>query len=494
MSLDIDCPPAQKAVADQLMQNIDKRAAQVANHSSYTLVNLAGVKPEKVRWLWRGHIPQGKSTDFSGDPGQGKSTVAVDLAARVTTGASWPDGAPGCEPGDVILMSAEDGLADTILPRLLAAGADAKRVHALETVMGGDGKPVPPMLPEALPQIEKAITDRGAKLLVMDVFMSYLDGSVNSYKDQDIRAKVMTPLTAMLARTNCSAMLLRHLNKTQGGNAVSRGGGSIGIIGAVRAGYVIASDPSDETRHVMAPSKFNLGRMPKSLAYTLVDDPTHGCARVHWMGESEYTADKLVTIPSESDEEKEERGSTQTFLLDYLESQGGEAPAKDVLKAGRAAGIDDTQMKHARYRSRNPRVVSRKASMGSGWVWAIDCEGAMNTPASIHPQTAAPSAPSNHSADSQMAPSSSMHEGAKQNKMEPSPAYSLNLDRIDSVVIDDILAGYKKKLAADPSALDAKLPRMSPVTLEMLSQHGGILKTLADREFQRRADSFTTTS
>jgi RecA-family ATPase len=495
MSLQVASTPAQKRLADQALENVDRlaRQAEAADKPGYTVRNLSQVRPERIEWLWPGHLPKGKSIVLDGDPGQGKSTVADDIAARVTTGSPWPDGSPGCSPANVILMSAEDGLADTILPRINAAGGDTSRIFALESVSGEDGSPMPPMLPGSLPVIERAIAEHDAALLVVDVLMSYLDGSVNSYKDQDVRAKVMTPLTSMLKRTGCTALLLRHLNKGIGGNAISRGGGSIGIVGAARAAFVIAQDKEDDTRHVMAPEKFNLGVMPKSLAYTLVPDSANGCARVQWLGETDDTADALLNIPPETQEEKDDRSTVQSFLVSYLETQGGDASASDVLKAGRAAGFDDSQIKNARHRCRDPRIVSRKSGgTGFGWVWAIEPtpKGVTEASRPLYSRNVTPLTPLSVSNGSAMTPLTQNTKGVTARDMTslPNPARPLDLSSFDASQLDGLAHSWAKQLERDGMhSIDATLARMTPESLELLNQRGGVLKTATDLEYQRRS-------
>lgn len=549
MSLEITATKAQQRQAEALIENVNREALR-SRDPGYRVRSLDHVVPERIQWLWTGHIPKGKSVVIDGDPGQGKSTITDDLVARITTGDPWPDGSPGCNPGNVILMSAEDGLADTILPRILAAGGDTSRVFALEGVADEKGVLQPPMLPGAIPRIKAAVIDHKATALVIDVLMSYLDGSVNSYKDQDIRAKVMTPLTAMLEETGCTAILLRHLNKNVGGNAISRGGGSIGIVGAARAAYVVASDRNDPDRHIMAPEKFNLGVMPKALAYVLADDPDHGCARVRWLGETDDTADRLLAAPPESEDEKEERNTVQAFLLDYLESKGGEAPASDVIKAGHAAGFEDSQIKHARQRCRDPRIDSRKSGgSGFGWVWAIEMEvkGTIkeSTPP-LFPSNTVPLAPLSNANETAMAPLTKETKGATARdnstmapltdypisgqpsqcmqmasngyksgtqaavgpsissqllatRHEAGPASNtpasaetgprpLDLARFDSNQFDGLAGSWSKQLQRDGiHSMDSTLARMTPESLEMLNRKGGMLKTATDAEYERRS-------
>lgn len=282
---------------------------------AYSLTRLADVEPERPLWLWPGHIPKGKIVLIDGDPATGKSTLALDIAAHVTTGAAWPDGSAGCEPANVLLLTAEGGLADTVSPRIRAAQGDTSKMFALSEVFK-DGKEVAITLTDALPQIAQAVREQHIGLIVVDVLISFLGSDTNSYKDQDIRAQVMAPLKRLCEETGCTVIALRHLNKGQGA-AIYRGGGSIGIIGAARAAFLVAKDPENEERRLFAPVKFNLGPMPRAMAYRLEDNPLLGCAHVHWLGETDDTAEshnQSAYGPSERED-----SDVRTFIQDYFD-------------------------------------------------------------------------------------------------------------------------------------------------------------------------------
>jgi hypothetical protein len=340
------------------------------------LVSLGAVEPERVRWLWPGRLPAGKLAVLDGDPSLGKSTVAVAFAAHVSTGAPWPDGA-GCPAGQVVILSAEDGMADTIRPRLDAAGGDPDRVHCLTGVraVDQDGSVYtrPPTLAEAdLAAIREVIERTGALLLIVDVLMAYLPGKVDSHRDQDVRA-VLHRLAELADATGCAVLLLRHLNKAGAGSPLYRGGGSIGIIGAARAGYVVAHDPDDETgaTRVFACVKNNLAPEPPSLSYRLESAPGSQVARVVWAGESQRVAAELLRAP-ESDDERSDRDEAAEWLTGYLTDQGGAAPAADVLKAARADGIAERTLKRARHRA---GVTSVRSGFPARAMWSYDPVG-----------------------------------------------------------------------------------------------------------------------
>lgn len=376
---------------------------------------LSDVTPERVEWLWPGYLPRGKLVMIDGDPSAGKSTLTTDLAGRCSTGSPWPDGSLGIHPAAVVLLSAEDGLADTIRPRLDAAGADTTRVFALTAVpvTGEDGEVSyrPPSLPHDLDVLEDLIVNRHAALVIVDVLMAYLDSRTDSHKDQDVRV-VLAQLAAVAERTGACIILVRHLNKSGGGSPLYRGGGSIGIIGAARAGYLVGRDPEDETRRILACTKLNIGVEPAPLAYRLVSDELHGCARVEWETEpvDGMTAAALLGTPLDV-EERSERNEAVEWLREYLQEQGGDAQPGDVRRAADAAGLTWRTVQRAR-----PRVgaSAHRSGFPSKTVWRLDSPVAPQSRQSRHPSepgatgaTVAPLAP-----DAQpVVPDDGEHEG-----------------------------------------------------------------------------------
>jgi hypothetical protein len=259
---------------------------------------LDSVKPERIAWLWQGRIPLGKLTLIDGDPGTGKSALATDLAARASTGRPFPDGSP-CERGGVVLLSAEDGLADTIRPRLEAAGADLGRVLSLATVSDSEGERLL-SIPEDIDIIRRGIERVDARLVVVDPLMAFLSGDVNSHRDQDVR-KALAPLAKLAEETGAAIVVVRHLNKTTGGSPLYRGGGSIGIVGQARSALLVAKHPEDDQRRVLAPVKSNLAAPAPSLVYAL-REATNGAVRVEWKGATSLDANTLLAAPVDGDE------------------------------------------------------------------------------------------------------------------------------------------------------------------------------------------------
>lgn len=338
------------------------------------LVTLADVVAERVEWLWPGRLPVGKLVTLDGDPALGKSTLAITLAAHLSTGRTWPDGT-ACPLGSVVILSAEDGMADTIRPRLDAAGGDATRVHCLTAVntVTEDGEITtrPPTLADVT-QIREVIQRVKARLLVVDVLMAYLPSKTDSHRDQDVRA-VLHRVAEVADATGCTVLLLRHLNKSGAGSPMYRGGGSIGIVGAARAGYVVAPDPDDDTgaTRVLACVKSNLAVQPDSLTYRLESASGSHVARVVWGEASQHSAADLLRT-GDAQEDHSERDAAKEWLTGYLTDQGGSAPAADVKKACRAAGFSERTVERARARQ-GSGVTTGRTGFGKGavYVWRI---------------------------------------------------------------------------------------------------------------------------
>jgi hypothetical protein len=341
------------------------------------VVPIAEVVREPVTWCWLHRLPYGKVSIIEGDPGLGKSTLALDLAARLTTGEPMPGTTVEHEPAGVVILSAEDGLGDTIRPRLEAAGANLERVAALTGVLDGGDERMP-LVPGDVAHVEQAVQDTRARLVILDPLMAYLAGEVNAHRDQDVR-RALAPLASMAERTGAAVVVIRHLNKSAGASALYRGGGSIGITGAARAVVLVAPDPEDPEggRRIVAMSKSNLAPLPPALAYRLVSDAALGCARIEWEGPTEHRAAELLAMP-QTEDERSARGEAVAFLRDLLEA--GATPAAEVRRMARQEGIADRTLDRAK---RDAHVVSEREGFGPGSTvrWRLDAIGRHTSPA-----------------------------------------------------------------------------------------------------------------
>jgi hypothetical protein len=324
---------------------------------------LSDVVAEKVEWLWQDRIPLGKLTILDGDPGLGKSVLTMDLAGRVSAGLGMPDGSD-CKPGGVVILNAEDGLADTIKPRLAAAAGDANRVLALNEIPGPDG-PRAITLPSDLAYVEAAIKRMDAKLVTVDPVMAFLGQEVNVYRDQDCR-RALHPLKDLAERTGAAVLVVRHLNKNVAGNPLYRGGGSIGIIGAARSALLLAKDPDNADLRILASTKCNLAKLPTSLSFQLSNGEQGLC--VGWVGPSSHTAESLLAAP-QSDEERGATDEAVEFLAALLAN--GPVTAEYAKKEARKAGIAERTLSRAKSILKvESRRVGGFADQGK-WTWFL---------------------------------------------------------------------------------------------------------------------------
>jgi hypothetical protein len=292
---------------------------------------LDNIEPRPIQWLWPGRIPGGKLSLLDGDPNQGKSLFTLDLCARVTRGDAFPDGAAGCEPGHVLLVTCEDELGDTVLPRLQQLGAVERRVSAYQGNASEDCFSQLPRFPRDAPILEEVIRRTDSKLVVIDPLMAFLDTTICGASDQSVRQALM-PLALVAEATGAALLLVRHLNKTGGSRAIYRGSGSIGIIGSVRMAFLLARNPEDPDVRVLACTKCNLGPPPSSLGFK-VEAADGGNPRVVWLGPSELSADDLVVarpprlLPRQQAceflQERLEKGSREVQALEREAAEQG---------------------------------------------------------------------------------------------------------------------------------------------------------------------------
>lgn len=328
---------------------------------------LADVTPSPIEWLWPLRIPLGKVTLIAGDPGLGKSLLTLDLAAHVSRGTPWPvDDAP-CPCSDVLLLSAEDDVADTIRPRLDAANADPKRVHVLEAVFDieMDGKRVRrlPTLVRDIERLDKILSRGGFGLVVVDPVSAYL-GGVDTHQNANLRA-VLAPLAEIAMRHRVAIICVSHLNKGAGSAAIYRTNGSIAYVAAARAAYIVIRDKDDGTRRLMLPVKNNLAEDQSGLAYR-VQQSNNGSATLVW-------EDKPVTISADDALAPAESSGGHTELnqaADWLQEVLAQAPAsaREIRDWAEDAGHAWRTVRRAKEKI---GVVIQKSSFDGGWTWSI---------------------------------------------------------------------------------------------------------------------------
>lgn len=224
------------------------------------------------------------------------------------------------EAAGVVIVSGEDGVADTILPRINAAGGDPSKIVVLSTVPDRDGRERFLSLPEDIPHVKRAIARVGAKLVIFDPLMAFLSANLDAHRDHHVR-RVLAELSALAEDTGAAVVVVRHLNKASGTNPLYRGGGSIGIVGAARSAFLVAKHPEDDQRRVLASQKNNLAEAPPSLAFALAE-AYNGAVRIEWKGETSLKANALLAIPV-SEEERREMMALRDAVTELLEENDG---------------------------------------------------------------------------------------------------------------------------------------------------------------------------
>ncbi len=310
------------------------------------LVRLSDVRPEPIRWLWSGRIPMGKLTLISGDPGLGKSLITLDVAARVTRGLDWPDGAAGANPGAVVILTAEDDLADTVRPRLDAASADPSRVIALQAIRVGDRQRLPDLgadLRHLEGAIDLASRDVPCRLVVVDPISAYLGGK-DDHSNGDIRG-LLTPLAELAGRCGVAMVAVTHLRKSAG-KAIYRSMGSLAFAAAARAVLGVTKDPGSKDRRLVLPLKSNLAPDTDGLAYTVA--AVDGVPVLVWEPDP-VRVDVEAAMGAESvpmDREALAVAEAVDWLREFLAS--GPRPVKDVEAEAQDAGISRASLRRAR--------------------------------------------------------------------------------------------------------------------------------------------------
>jgi hypothetical protein len=287
------------------------------------------------------------------------------LAAKVTVGQPMP----GCDaatirPAGVVLLQAEDNLAEIVVPRLRASGADTDRIRLFDRQLFVQE---PLVLPNDLPLVETAAGDIHAKLVVIDPLTAFLAGNANS--DMSIR-KTFGPLAAFAERCNLAVLVVRHVRKSGARNPLCGGMGSIGIIAAARAGLLVGPDPAsdDKHRHVLAQSKGGQSDAD-SLCYRTVKQED-GTIVVEWLGPSRHTAADL-SAASAAAEEHSALMEARYVLYSILSE--GRVPANDVIRLAKLAGVSERTLKRAK---RDLSVSSWKHGSGPGsqWFWQLPAD------------------------------------------------------------------------------------------------------------------------
>ena len=294
------------------------------------IIRMSDVELTPVEWLWKPYLPFGKLSVLQGNPGEGKTYFAMHLAAACTNGKLLPN-MERMEPFNVIYQTAEDGLGDTVKPRLIEAGADLDRVLVI------DDSDVQLTLSDE--RIEKAIIENNARLVIIDPIQAYLGADVDMNRANEVRPIFMR-LGQVAQRTGCAILLIGHLNKAAGMQSLQRGLGSIDIAAAVRSVLFIGKLKHDPTMRILTHEKSSLAPPGVSLAFSLGDE-----GGFRWVGEYDITADEML---SGIEPQRETKTQQAKDLICTLLAGGKQVLSEDIDKAALERGIPGRTVRDAK--------------------------------------------------------------------------------------------------------------------------------------------------
>ena len=358
----------------------------VDDRSKLDLVRVFDVTMESINWLWPGRIAKGKISLIAGHPGLGKSQVTISIAATVSTGGLWPVDNVPAEVGNVVFLSAEDDIADTLKPRLLASGADTERIEVIESVRDRNR----PRLFSFTADLEK-LEQLKADLLVIDPITAYL-GDVDSHNNADIRS-VLAPLAELASRQKMAVLCVSHLNKSQNVEAVCRVSGSMAFVAAARAAYVVSPDKEDKSRRLLLPLKNNIGRDNSGLAFRI--EP--------WMLETgfetsviEWEADPVESsLDDHFTQTSSEKRTALDDAKDFLEVvlSNGPIPFKELEQEAQEQGFALTTIRRAKSEL---GIKPEKQGQKGPWIWKLPSPKVIKNAEDAHPDNVSTFRPNEH--------------------------------------------------------------------------------------------------
>jgi putative DNA primase/helicase len=343
------------------------------------------IQPERLEWVWPGRIARGKVALLGGPPGLGKSQVTANIAAIVSSGGEWPCGEGRAPQGGVLILSAEDGIADTIVPRLIAAAADVEQIRIVAAATRPDGTGRRTFsLKTDVDLLERLVEETGSvRLIIIDPISAYMGGADGNGNVET--REVLEPLAEMANRLGIAVVAVTHLNKGGAGNqsALNRFAGSIAFVAAARSAYLIIEDPQDENRRLFLQAKNNLGPKGKGLAFRVEQRLISSdivASNISW--DTNHVTASVDEALSASENRGNNEGRTgkdeaADFLSGLLTTDG--TPVLEIEREAREAGLlgpDSPISQNKSFRSAREAlgvVPRRKGGAGANgqWVWAL---------------------------------------------------------------------------------------------------------------------------
>ena len=321
------------------------------NKAELHLINMADVKATEIKWLWYPYIPYGKITIIQGDPGEGKTTLVLNLAALLSKGEKLPESEEKSDPINIIYQTAEDGLSDTVKPRLIAAKADDERITVID-----ESKSELSLTDERL---EQAIIETKAKLVILDPLQAYIGANVDMHRANEIRP-VMKHLAEVAQRQQCAVVLIGHLNKAMGMKSSYRGLGSIEIPASARSVLLVGRIKDNPTIRVMAQIKSSLAPEGEPIAFELNKEKGF----ISFIGKYDISIDDLLNgVATTSKLEQAEK-----LLRDML-SDGSAIKQKQLQQQAKIRNISERTLNEAK---KNVGVKSFRSN--NEWYWKLSKE------------------------------------------------------------------------------------------------------------------------
>ena len=314
-------------------------------------MNLERIEAQEVEWLWYPYIPRGKLTILQGDPGEGKTMILVGIISALSKGAPIFNQALGSEPASTIYQTAEDGLADTIKPRLLAADADCSKVFV---ICENDND----YLTFTDDRIEQAIRETGAKLFILDPWQAFLGDNVDMHRANSVRP-AFRKLSDVAARTGCAILLVGHMNKMQGVKGMYRGLGSIDIAGSARSILLVSRPQKNKEEVYLAQIKSNLAEKGPCVVFTIED------MKAIFRGTSELDAEKLLNGESGTVEPRSSKTIQAIEKLQELFEEGDEILSKEIYEL-----FAEMDISHRTVDIAKQELGIRSVKQGDRWYWS----------------------------------------------------------------------------------------------------------------------------